>query len=289
LQDYLAGKTSSYLCEFRICCKDGSYIWVLSRGMVVNRCADGKPLRMIGTNNDITGRKMTEVVLREKTAHLHMLSRRILETQETERRRVARELHDELGQALTAIKINLQLGERYQKYSPEQLNAENLRIVDDALQQVRRLALALRPSMLDDLGLLPALRWIAEQTADRTGLSVQFRAATPEVRLAPEIETACFRIVQEALTNIVRYAQAQRVEIDLCRIGDALVLSVQDDGCGFDVVAMRGRALAGGSLGVLGMQERAELIGGQLDIESTPGYGSVVRLSCPLRRRGEAV
>jgi signal transduction histidine kinase len=136
---------------------------------------------------------------------------------------------------------------------------------------------------------LPALRWIAEQTAARSGFTVQFHTAIPEARLAPEIETACFRIVQEALTNIARHAQAQHVEIDLHRTGDALVLCVQDDGCGFDLAAMRGRALAGGSIGVLGMQERAELIGGQLNIESTPGQGSTVRLTCPLRRRGEVL
>jgi PAS domain S-box-containing protein len=288
MQDYLDGKIPTYVSEHRVCCKDGSNKWVLGRGVVVSRSADGEPLRMIGTYNDITERKKAEVALREKTNQLQLLSRRVLETQETERRRIAHELHDELGQALTAIKINLQMRERFPKQSHEELNTENLRIVDDALQQVRRLALALRPSMLDDLGLLPALRWIAEQTAVRSGFAVEFDTAFPEVRLAPEIETACFRIVQESLTNIVRHAQAQRVEIALHRTGNALVLCIQDDGCGFDVASMRGRAVAGGSLGVLGMQERAELIGGQLDIESTPGQGSTVRLRCPLRRRGEA-
>ena len=248
----------------------------------------GGRIEVQGIGRDITERKTTELALREKTNQLRTLSRRILETQETERRRVAHELHDELGQALTAIKINLQMPDRLQKQSPDELNTENLRIVDDALQQVRRLALALRPSMLDDLGLLPALRWMAGQTAERSGFTVEFDTAMPEVRLAPEIETACFRIVQESLTNIARHAQAQRVEIALHRTGDALMLSVQDDGCGFDLAAMRGRAVAGGSIGVLGMQERAELIGGQLDIESTPGQGSTVRLRCPLRRRGDA-
>jgi PAS domain S-box-containing protein len=252
------------------------------------RDSDGN-VRASSVIRDITERKRAEAALRENTRQLHTLSRRVLEAQETERRRVAHELHDELGQALTAIKINLQTRARFHKQSPDELNVENLRIVDDALQQVRRLALALRPSMLDDLGLLPALRWIAEQTAARSGFTVQFHTAIPEARLSPEIETACFRIVQEALTNIARHARAQRVEIDLHRTGDALVLCVQDDGCGFDLAAMRGRALAGGSIGVLGMQERAELIGGQLNIESTPGQGSTVRLTCPLRRRGEVL
>ena len=150
--------------------------------------------------------------------------------------------------------------------------------MDDALHQVRRLALALRPSVLHDLGLAPALHWIAEQTAARTGLVVQFHPAVTDGRLAPEIETACFRIVQEALTNITRHARATRVEIDLYQDGDKLVLSVQDDGCGFDPARVRAQAVAGGSVGVLGMQERAMLIGGQLDIASARGQGSAVRL-----------
>ncbi len=232
---------------------------------------------------DITKRKRAESALRETTRQLQALSRRVLETQETERRRVAHELHDELGQALTAIKINLQSRERFKHQSPDELNAENLRIVDDALQQVRRLALALRPSILDDLGLTPALRWIAEQTATRSQITVNFHPAMAPVRLASDIETACFRIVQEALTNVVRHAGARQVEIELRRDGDALVLRVHDDGCGFDLAVMRERAVAGGSIGVLGMQERAALIGGQLDIRSTPGNGCTVQLRCPWR------
>lgn len=214
---------------------------------------------------------------------LKALSRRILEVQEIERRRVALELHDELGQSLTAIKINLQMQERFRDEFPRDANADNIRIVDDALKQVRRLALALRPSMLDDLGLAPALHWMAGQNSERFGFSVQFTAARRSERLMPEIETACFRIAQEALTNVARHAQAKHVEIDLRYENDKVVLYVRDDGCGFDSAAMYERAVVGGSLGVLGMQERAMLIGGQLDIESTPGLGSTIRLSCPIQ------
>lgn len=224
-----------------------------------------------------------EARLLNSTRQLKALSRRVLEAQEQERRRVAIELHDELGQSLTAIKINLQMGERFKDLSPLELNQENIRIVEDALQQVRRLATALRPSMLDDLGLAPALKWMGEQTAARAGFEVTFHHERVQVRLAPEIETACFRIVQEALTNVSRHAQATRVEIRLRRQADQLVLSVQDDGAGFELDAMRDRAVAGGSLGVLGMQERATLIGGELEIDSAPGQGSTVQLTCPWR------
>ncbi len=229
-----------------------------------------------------------EARLQNGTRQLKALSGRVLEAQELERRRVALELHDELGQALTAIKINLQLGERFKDQSPAELNLENIRIVEDALQQVRNLATALRPSMLDDLGLAPALKWITEQTASRVGFVSSFHHERVQVRLAPDIETACFRIVQEALTNITRHAHAKRVDITLHREDDELVLCVHDDGVGFVLEAMRERAVAGGSLGVLGMQERATLIGGQLDIDSAPGQGTMVQLRCPWRTQSEA-
>lgn len=143
--------------------------------------------------------------------------------------------------------------------------------------------------MLDDLGLAPALKWIADQTSHRAGFVVDFHHERVQSRLAPEIETTCFRIVQEALTNITRHAHANRVAINLSRDGDELVLYVQDDGKGFDMAVMHERAVAGGSLGVLGMQERATLIGGHLDIESEPGQGSTVLLRCPWRAQVESV
>jgi signal transduction histidine kinase len=229
----------------------------------------------------------TEARLFNVTRQLKALSRRVLEAQEQERRRVALELHDELGQLLTAIKINLQIGERFKDQPPLGLYAENLRIVEDALQHVRRLATALRPSMLDDLGLAPALKWIAEENAKRSGFEFCFHHERTQVRLASEIETACFRIVQEALTNIARHAKAKRVEITLRRDVTDLVLCVQDDGLGFDLGAMRERAIAGGSLGVLGMQERATLLGGHLEIESEPGHGCTLQLRCPWQNQEE--
>lgn len=224
-----------------------------------------------------------EEKLRSTTRQLKALSQRVLEVQELERRRVAVELHDELGQSLTAIKINLQLSERFKDKSPTELNGESIRIVEEAIQQVRRLATGLRPSMLDDLGLAPALKWMTEQTANRTGMVINFHHERAQPRLAADIETACFRVVQEALTNISRHSQASTVDISLRREDGQLLLSVTDDGVGFDTEAMRERALAGESLGVLGMQERATLVGGSLTLESTPGQGSTVVLTCPWR------
>ena len=224
-----------------------------------------------------------EVKLLNTTRQLKALSRRVLEVQELERRRVAVELHDELGQSLTAIKINLQLGARLKDKPQEELNRENIRIVEDALQQVRRLATTLRPSMLDDLGLAAALQWITEQSASRSGFTVHFHHVRSQTRLAPDIETACFRIVQEALTNITRHAGATQVDIRLDQVNGQLELSIVDNGCGFKLDEMQARALAGNSIGVLGMEERATLIGGQLLLQSAPGEGSLVRLICPWR------
>ncbi len=235
---------------------------------------------------DITERKNAQDLLRETTRQLQSLSARVLQAQEIERRRIAIELHDELGQSLTALKINLQANARFKNRPVEDVTAENLGIVEDVLQHVRRLALALRPSMLDDLGQAPALRWMAEQNSERSSIAVAFHAVRLPERLTPEIETACFRIAQEALTNVVRYAKAKHVQIALTQEGESLVLMVQDDGCGFDLADMKARALSGSSMGVLGMHERAALIGGVLSIESAPGQGTTVRLRCPLRLRG---
>lgn len=271
-------------CELRMAKSNGALLWVQLTTMVAEDADGAAELRVV--MNDVTQHKQVEADLRDSVQQSRRLSRRVLEAQETERRRVAMELHDELGQALTAIKINLQVGERFRHQTTSELNAENIRIVDEALLQMRRLAYGLRPSMLDDLGLASALRWMAEQTAQRSGLVIRFEPDVREVRLAPEIEIAVFRIAQEALTNIVRHAHARNVQMTLQYEGDVLVLDVQDDGCGFDLAAMRARAAAGGSMGVLGMEERATLIGAELRIESTAGQGSRLRLRCPQHARG---
>lgn len=230
----------------------------------------------------------SESKLRDSAQQLRALSQRILEVQEAERRRVALELHDDIGQSLTAIKINLQAHHRFKDQTPEQLNAENLAIVEAALQQVRSLALALRPAILDDLGLAPALRWMAEQIAARSGLEVCFdlEESNAGERLPPPLESACFRIAQEALTNIARHAQAKRVTIALSLDHHSVQFEICDDGCGFNTAAMLTHAHSGKSLGLIGMQERAALLGGSLTIASQPGNGCTVRLRCPLENHG---
>jgi signal transduction histidine kinase len=226
-----------------------------------------------------------EVALHANARQLRALSHRVLQVQEAERRRIALELHDEIGQSLTAIKINLESHHRFQDKTPESLNAENLAMVVATLEQVRRLARALRPSMLDELGLVPSLRSMAQNVAVRSGFAVGFEAFEGETseRLYPDVEIACFRIAQEALTNIARHAQARQVDIEFTYDGPFVVLQIKDDGCGFDPLVARGGAADGESLGVLGMHERALLVGGQLEIQSQPGHGCTVRMCCPWR------
>lgn len=196
------------------------------------------------------------------------LSRRVLDVQEAERRAVARELHDGIGQALTAVKLMLQ---GFQQHLPARRPndwSDLLEIVDDALQQVRGLSLDLRPSMLDHLGLSVTLRWYVNREAARAGLGSVCEIEPEDLRLDSALETTLFRITQEALTNVVRHAMATMVWVTLRQTDGSLELTIRDDGHGFDVQAARERASRGFSLGILGMQERATLAGGRFDIHA---------------------
>lgn len=230
---------------------------------------------ILSVARDITARKQAE-------ERLHLLSRQLLETQESERHHLARELHDEIGQELTALKINLQALQPIPKRAMPYLQ-ESLRIVDSTVQQIRHLSLDLRPSQLDHLGLMTTLQWYVDRQAQRTGLVVHFAADPLRPRPSPTLETACFRIVQEALTNITRHAQAGQVCVELRQHDAALHLLVRDDGIGFDLGAARMQAAKGKGLGLLGIEERVRLLGGQLEIVTAPGKGTEIRVRLPLR------
>jgi PAS domain S-box-containing protein len=210
------------------------------------------------------------------------LSSQLLTAQEEERRRLAVELHDELGQVLTAVKINLESLQRAPAGQPRPAALDGaIRSVDDALQRVRDIALDLRPSVLDDLGLSAALRWYVDRLARGAGVEAHLSIdAIPD--LDTGLATACFRVAQEALTNVARHAQARNVWLDLRLLPDGLELSVSDDGIGFDVSAARDRAIAGASVGLLGMQERVSLAGGQYEILKRPAGGVEVRARFPV-------
>jgi PAS domain S-box-containing protein len=231
---------------------------------------------------DVTEGRRAETELRALAGRLEQLSRQLLALQESERRAIARELHDEAGQLLTALKINLQASERELGGPSPRALKESLEIVDELIQRVRELSLDLRPAMLDDWGLDAALRWYAERLGAAGALEVAVESSLGSRRLPPEVETACFRVAQEGLTNALRHAHARRVTVRVEADADTVCLGVHDDGRGFDVAGAEEAARAGRSLGLLGMAERARLLGGVLEIDSAPGAGTTVRARLPL-------
>ncbi len=220
---------------------------------------------------------------------LQELSRRLVELQEAERRAIARELHDEVGQKRTGLKLLLESDEpaRLRRSESDDRTAGRSRkemavLVNDLMRRVRDLSMDLRPAMLDDLGLLPALLWHFERFTAQTQVRVDFRQAGIERRFPPEIETAAFRVVQEALTNVARHAGVKEAQVQVWACRERLGIAVEDRGRGFDAEA----ALSGPSSGLGGMRERVRLLGGMLAIESTPGSGTRLIAELPLETTG---
>jgi signal transduction histidine kinase len=206
--------------------------------------------------------------------------RRVIEAQETERRRLALELHDETGQALTSILLGLKaIRAADTEQDAEQAEADVRSLVVQALQDVRALAVELRPSALDDYGLVPALQRLAETFSARSGIETSVETSV-EGRLRPEIETTLYRVVQEALTNIVKHAGARHVSIVVSSRGRTVAATVDDDGRGFLADEVRQEAL-----GLLGMRERLALVSGTLTVESSPESGTTVVAEVPLAPR----
>ncbi len=219
--------------------------------------------------------------VRSGRQRLQLLSRQLLVAQEAERSHIARELHDEIGQVLTAVGFHLHsLGEICSPGDRLRLE-EDVALVDRAIQQVRDLSLDLRPPTLDLLGLEPTLRAFQQDLSRRTGLQIQMTGHL-ETRLSSELEITCYRVVQGTLTNVVRHARAQHVWIELHEREDELQIEIRDDGVGFDVSAVWQRAMQRGSFGLMGMQERVKLVGGQLTVESVAGQGTTIRARFPL-------
>jgi len=214
--------------------------------------------------------------LRASEQQQRELSRRLVEVQEQERRQLARELHDEIGQTLTALGLSLRRCSRDQ--SCDDQAADLLALVQDLQARVRSLSLDLRPSILDDFGLWATLEWLIERYQARTTIEVELASPALTERLAPAIETAAYRIVQEALTNVARHAAVERVTV-VARQGDGMLrLTVEDQGVGFDVTRLEGSRNHGG---LTGMRERAALLGGTLTVESEPGRGTRVLAELP--------
>jgi signal transduction histidine kinase len=205
--------------------------------------------------------------------------RRVVEAQELERTRLARELHDETGQALTSILLGLKsLDDRAVRDDERAAVAELRELVVSTLQNVRRLAVELRPAALDDFGLVPAIERLRDIVEEQGGISVDVQSNVGDLRLPPDTETALYRIVQEAFTNVLKHAAASRVSVRLDRGEAGVTLVVHDDGRGFDPEGIRE-----GSLGLVGMRERVALLGGRLTIESSEDAGTMLKAEVPLR------
>ena len=205
--------------------------------------------------------------------------RRVVQAQELERQRLARELHDETGQALTSILLGLKpLEEALADHPARAALAELREHVVSALQDVRRLAVELRPAVLDDFGLVPALERLADAFGEQSDVRVDFHSALGEMRLPTEVETTLYRVVQESLTNIVKHANAHNVSVSVARRQSTVAAVIEDDGAGFDPRAMREEGV-----GLLGMRERLSFVDGRLEIESRPGAGTTIVAEVPIR------
>lgn len=280
---YLAAPWPDFSIEYRLKHRDGAWRWFLLHA-ALELDDQGRAVRMLGSQIEITALKQQQADIASTSTRLQQLSRRLLNVQETERRNLARELHDEIGQVLTVAKIHLQSVALLPEASRIAGRIkEPVALLDRLLAQVRSLSLDLRPPLLDDLGLVPALHWLLQQAEVRATAPRVHLATDPDlVRFDPTLETACFRIAQEALTNALRHARAQSVHLMLGVQDGTLRLRVRDDGVGFDAASARSRAERGGSLGLLGMHERALLAGGSLTLLSAPGRGTEVEAVFPL-------
>jgi PAS domain S-box-containing protein len=278
----LFSRGEAYDVEYRVQRKSGEWISVHDRAVATYerngvRYADG-------LLSDITERRRAEEERQRSVEQLRALAARLQSIREEERKSVAREIHDQLGQALTAIKVDLSSLVRELPAGEEQQSkrtASILKLVDEAIQSVRRISTELRPGMLDDLGLVATVAWAGEDFEARTGTRCRLDLPQDDIAVDPEQATAIFRIFQEALTNVARHADASEVNVRLAKEGSDLTLEVHDNGKGI----AGGKLSTFGSLGILGMRERAMLLGGELTISGPPGNGTTVRVRIPEARQ----
>jgi PAS domain S-box-containing protein len=242
----------------------------------------GQPPRVLVVNSDITERKRGEELLVLQTEQLRALAGRLESVREEDRKRVARDLHDQIGQILTAIKMDMSWMSRHLPESEGAVLArirESLLSVDNGVKAVRAICSRLRPGVLDDLGLAAAIEWQAGEFESRNEVHCQVSVPPVDLHLDGDRATATFRIFQECLTNVIRHAQAKLVRVALSQEDESIVLVVEDDGIGFREFELSNTL---GSLGLLGMKERAQACGGNVQISSSPGNGTTVTVRVPV-------
>lgn len=268
-------ETGEWRGEVIQCCKDGRRIHVEARSVALHD-ADGRPIGYVSVNRDVTDRKRAE-------GRIRTLLGRAVTAQEDERRRIARELHDGTAQSLTSLLVGLRaLEEAGSLEAAREAAREARKVVANTLEEVQRTARGLRPSVLDDLGLVEALDRLGDEASKMHGISVDVQATDLDARRLPTaVETTFYRIAQEALANAVQHAAAKMVSILVRRTASCAQLIVEDDGCGFDV----GAAVSSPHWGLQGMRERAALLSGSCSIESTREKGTAIYVSVPIEER----
>jgi PAS domain S-box-containing protein len=261
--------------------QDGRRIVMASRWALQWGKRDQAP-RVLVINSDITERKRGEESLVLQKEQLRALAERLQCVREEDRKMVARDLHDQIGQILTAIKMDLTWIIRHLPESEGEVPArlkESILLIDDGVKAVRTICSGLRPGVLDDLGLAAAIEWQASDFASRNGIQCRVSVPPVDLHLDGDQATATFRIFQECLTNVIRHAQARSVRVELCQEEENILLIVEDDGIGFCESDLSNTL---GSLGLLGMKERAQFCGGDVQISSSPGNGTTVTVRVPL-------
>ena len=274
-----------YSIHYRLLKRDGDERIMHSLGQIVTG-EDGDVVRVFGTSQDVTELKHAEEKLKSTSEQLRALFGRLQSAKEEEGIRIARQVHDELGSALTSLTWDLKAigkmltepGGQWQAPELQTKISTMLSLTDKTIDVVRRISAELRPSVLDILGLEPALQWQAREFEDRTGIVVHCESASAGVHLSQEQSTAAFRIFQEALTNILRHAQATRVCVTMAQDDGAFVLTIRDDGRGI----REEERSAQSSIGLLGMRERAHMLGGDIDIKGVAGEVTTVSLRLPI-------
>jgi len=273
----LRGEMMEHRYEQRLIKKDGSEaIMQLTTRLIVS---DGKPQAFHNMARDITEERRLQ-------HNLEFYLRQVLQAQEEERKRLARELHDDASQQILLLTHGVDnIANKVERYSPQQLKNELGRLYElsqQTYQNIKHYAQALRPSILDDLGLVAAIKWLAEEIHKLSGIEIEVNTGTIPL-LSPETELALFRIVQEALNNVHRHSGASEASVTVERQGDEIIVTISDDGRGFEPPRQLSEFATQGKLGLTGMAERVQLVGGKLEVGSSRGWGTTVMVRVPAR------
>lgn len=280
-------KGEASFSEYRIINKSGQLRWVNGGAIpLVNR--EGEITGYIGTITDVTNikqalelLKQSHDTLNERTEQLQELSTHLQQVWEDERSKIAREIHDELGQQLTGLKMDISWLKRKMQHEDELVNNkfdDAIKLIAEAVKLIRHIVTELRPSIIDDLGLNAAFEWQIEDFSKRLGIPIEYQNDFDDAVVGPNISIGLFRILQESLTNIARHANATRINIGIDRVEDMIRLIVQDDGVGFDTSVKQ----AGHTFGLLGIKERTYMLKGNCQIQSKPGNGTKISVQIPV-------